>query len=309
MPEHKCERRKIMGKRRHLYIPGYENKAGTNETANSRPKETRSTPRATNPRIEIRDEEQPTYVQTYESTRIERPETAEDTRHDTYENERQYHSRTDEELKLQRLVRKLRNITESDNDTCGLIGVFGTGADELVKDALRHVRNIVIFNKIPITLDTDVYAAMGASVLEKHQKYDNRSYDSRAILRELEQVVRREVDTEYMSGLAMMQRINRNMERDEHLKQAIIMMKNCFYTGYTKFIFIIDYGTNPMDTKFLEMLKKINGGNIIIIVQSLIGLNFQRASIGHTDGSMFMRYFSSDNVFCKDYVEEDEYEP
>ena len=256
-----------MGKRRHLYIPGYEN------------------------------------------TRIERPETAEDTRHDTYENERQYHSRTDEELKLQRLVRKLRNITESDNNTCGLIGVFGTGADELVKDALRHVRNIVIFNKIPITLDTDVYAAMGASVLEKHQKYDNRSYDSRAILRELEQVVRREVDTEYMSGLAMMQRINRNMERDEHLKQAIIMMKNCFYTGYTKFIFIIDYGTNPMDTKFLEMLKKINGGNIIIIVQSLIGLNFQRASIGHTDGSMFMRYFSSDNVFCKDYVEEDEYEP
>lgn len=309
MPDHKCERRKIMGKRRHLYIPGYENKAETNGTANSRPKETRSTPRATNPRIEIRDEEQPTYVQTYENTRIERPETAEDTRHDTYENERQYHSRTDEELKLQRLVRKLRNITESDNDTCGLIGVFGTGADELVKDALRHVRNIVIFNKIPITLDTDVYAAMGASVLEKHQKYDNRSYDSRAILRELEQVVRREVDTEYMSGLAMMQRINRNMERDEHLKQAIIMMKNCFYTGYTKFIFIIDYGTNPMDTKFLEMLKKINGGNIIIIVQSLIGLNFQRASIGHTDGSMFMRYFSSDNVFCKDYVEEDEYEP
>ena len=195
-----------MGKRRHLYIPGYENKAGTNGTANSRPKETRSTPRATNPRIEIRDEEQPTYVQTYENTRIERPETAEDTRHDTYENERQYHSRTDEELKLQRLVRKLRNITESDNDTCGLIGVFGTGADELVKDALRHVRNIVIFNKISITLDTDVYAAMGASVLEKHQKYDNRSYDSRAILRELEQVVRREVDTEYMSGLAMMQR-------------------------------------------------------------------------------------------------------
>lgn len=298
-----------MGKRRHLYIPGYENKAGTNETANSRPEETRSTPRATNPRIEIRDEEQPTYVQTYENTRIERPETAEDTRHDTYENERQHHPRNDEEMKLQRLVRKLRNITESDNDTCGLIGVFGTGADELVKDALRHVRNIVIFNKIPITLDTDVYAAMGASVLEKHQKYDNRSYDSRAILRELEQVVRREVDTEYMSGLAMMQRINRNMERDEHLKQAIIMMKNCFYTGYTKFIFIIDYGTNPMDTKFLEMLKKINGGNIIIIVQSLIGLNFQRASIGHTDGSMFMRYFSSDNVFCKDYVEEDEYEP
>lgn len=298
-----------MGKRRHLYIPGYENKAGTNETANSRPKETRSTPRATNPRIEIRDEEQPTYVQTYENTRIERPETAEDTRHDTYENERQYHSRTDEELKLQRLVRKLRNITESDNDTCGLIGVFGTGADELVKDALRHVRNIVIFNKIPITLDTDVYAAMGASVLEKHQKYDNRSYDSRAILRELEQVVRREVDTEYMSGLAMMQRINRNMERDEHLKQAIVMMRNCFYTVYTKFIFIIDYGTNPMDAKSLEMLKKINGGNIIIIVQSLIGLNFQRASIGHTDGSMFMRYFSSDNVFCKDYVEEDEYEP
>lgn len=298
-----------MGKRRHLYIPGYENKAGTNETANSRPKETRSTPRATNPRIEIRDEEQPTYVQTYENTRIERPETAEDTRHDTYENERQYHSRTDEELKLQRLVRKLRNITESDNDTCGLIGVFGTGADELVKDALRHVRNIVIFNKIPITLDTDVYAAMGASVLEKHQKYDNRSYDSRAILRELEQVVRREVDTEYMSGLAMMQRINRNMERDEHLKQAIVMMRNCFYTVYTKFIFIIDYGTNPMDAKSLEMLKKINRGNIIIIVQSLIGLNFQRASIGHTDGSMFMRYFSSDNVFCKDYVEEDEYEP
>lgn len=309
MPDHKCERRKIMGKRRHLYIPGYENKAGTNETANSRPKETRSTPRATNPRIEIRDEEQLTYVQTYENTRIERTETAEDTRHDTYENERQHHPRNDEEMKLQRLVRKLRNITESDNDTCGLIGVFGTGADELVKDALRHVRNIVIFNKIPITLDTDVYAAMGASVLEKHQKYDNRSYDSRAILRELEQVVRREVDTEYMSGLAMMQRINRNMERDEHLKQAIIMMKNCFYTGYTKFIFIIDYGTNPMDTKFLEMLKKINGGNIIIIVQSLIGLNFQRASIGHTDGSMFMRYFSSDNVFCKDYVEEDEYEP
>ncbi len=298
-----------MGKRRHLYIPGYENKAGTNETANSRPKETRSTPRATNPRIEIRDEEQPTYVQTYENTRIERPETAEDTRHDTYENERQYHSRTDEELKLQRLVRKLRNITESDNDTCGLIGVFGTGADELVKDALRHVRNIVIFNKIPITLDTDVYAAMGASVLEKHQKYDNRSYDSRAILRELEQVVRREVDTEYMSGLAMMQRINRNMERDEHLKQAIVMMRNCFYTVYTKFIFIIDYGTNPMDAKSLEMLKKINGGNIIIIVQSLIGLNFQRASIGHADGSMFMRYFSSDNIFCKDYVEEDEYEP
>lgn len=298
-----------MGKRRHLYIPGYENKAGTNETANSRPKETRSTPRATNPRIEIRDEEQPTYVQTYENTRIERPETAEDTRHDTYENERQHHSRTDEELKLQRLVRKLRNITESDNDTCGLIGVFGTGADELVKDALRHVRNIVIFNKIPITLDTDVYAAMGASVLEKHQKYDNRSYDSRAILRELEQVVRREVDTEYMSGLAMMQRISSNMERDEHLKQAIVMMRNCFYTVYTKFIFIIDYGTNPMDTKSLEMLKKINEGNIIIIVQSLIGLNFQRASIGHTDGSMFMRYFSSDNVFCKDYVEEDEYEP
>lgn len=298
-----------MGKRRHLYIPGYENKAGTNETANSRPKETRSTPRATNPRIEIRDEEQPTYVQTYENTRIERPETAEDTRHDTYENERQHHSRTDEELKLQRLVRKLRNITESDNDTCGLIGVFGTGADELVKDALRHVRNIVIFNKIPITLDTDVYAAMGASVLEKHQKYDNRSYDSRAILRELEQVVRREVDTEYMSGLAMMQRISSNMERDEHLKQAIVMMRNCFYTVYTKFIFIIDYGTNPMDTKSLEMLKKINGGNIIIIVQSLIGLNFQRASIGHADGSMFMRYFSSDNVFCKDYVEEDEYEP
>ena len=309
MPDHKCERRKIMGKRRHLYIPGYENKAGTNETANSRPKETRSTPRATNPRIEIRDEEQPTYVQTYENTRIERPETAEDTRHDTYENERQHHSRTDEELKLQRLVRKLRNITESDNDTCGLIGVFGTGADELVKDALRHVRNIVIFNKIPITLDTDVYAAMGASVLEKHQKYDNRSYDSRAILRELEQVVRREVDTEYMSGLAMMQRISSNMERDEHLKQAIVMMRNCFYTVYTKFIFIIDYGTNPMDTKSLEMLKKINEGNIIIIVQSLIGLNFQRASIGHTDGSMFMRYFSSDNVFCKDYVEEDEYEP
>lgn len=298
-----------MGKRRHLYIPGYENKAGTNGTANSRPKETRSTPRATNPRIEIRDEEQPTYVQTYENTRIERPETAEDTRHDTYENERQHHSRTDEELKLQRLVRKLRNITESDNDTCGLIGVFGTGADELVKDALRHVRNIVIFNKIPITLDTDVYAAMGASVLEKHQKYDNRSYDSRAILRELEQVVRREVDTEYMSGLAMMQRISSNMERDEHLKQAIVMMRNCFYTVYTKFIFIIDYGTNPMDTKSLEMLKKINGGNIIIIVQSLIGLNFQRASIGHADGSMFMRYFSSDNVFCKDYVEEDEYEP
>lgn len=158
-----------MGKRRHLYIPGYENKAGMNETANSRPKETRSTPRATNPRIEIRDEEQPTYVQTYENTRIERPETAEDTRHDTYENERQHHPRNDEEMKLQRLVRKLRNITESDNDTCGLIGVFGTGADELVKDALRHVRNIVIFNKIPITLDTDVYAAMGASVLEKHQ--------------------------------------------------------------------------------------------------------------------------------------------
>ena len=298
-----------MGKRRHLYIPGYENKAETNGTANSRPKETRSTPRATNPRIEIRDEEQPTYVQTYENTRIERPETAEDTRHDTYENERQHHSRTDEELKLQRLVRKLRNITESDNNTCGLIGVFGTGADELVKDALRHVRNIVIFNKIPITLDTDVYAAMGASVLEKHQKYDNRSYDSRAILRELEQVVRREVDTEYMSGLAMMQRINRNMERDEHLKQAIVMMRNCFYTVYTKFIFIIDYGTNPMDAKSLEMLKKINGGNIIIIVQSLIGLNFQRASIGHADGSMFMRYFSSDNIFCKDYVEEDEYEP
>lgn len=298
-----------MGKRRHLYIPGYENKAGTNGTANSRPKETRSTPRAINPRIEIRDEEQPTYVQTYENTRIERPETAEDTRHDTYENERQHHPRNDEELKLQRLVRKLRNITESDNDTCGLIGVFGTGADELVKDALRHVRNIVIFNKIPITLDTDVYAAMGASVLEKHQKYDNRSYDSRAILRELEQVVRREVDTEYMSGLAMMQRISSNMERDEHLKQAIVMMRNCFYTVYTKFIFIIDYGTNPMDTKSLEMLKKINGGNIIIIVQSLIGLNFQRASIGHADGSMFMRYFSSDNVFCKDYVEEDEYEP
>lgn len=292
-----------MGKRRHLYIPGYENKAETNGTANSRPKETRSTPRATNPRIEIRDEEQPTYVQPYENIRVET------TIQDTYENERQYHSRTDEELKLQRLVRKLRNITESDNDTCGLIGVFGTGADELVKDALRHVRNIVIFNKIPITLDTDVYAAMGASVLEKHQKYDNRSYDSRAILRELEQVVRREVDTEYMSGLAMMQRINRNMERDEHLKQAIIMMKNCFYTGYTKFIFIIDYGTNPMDAKSLEMLKKINGGNIIIIVQSLIGLNFQRASIGHADGSMFMRYFSSDNIFCKDYVEEDEYEP
>ena len=309
MPDHKCERRKIMGKRRHLYIPGYENKAETNGTANSRPKETRSTPRATNPRIEIRDEEQPTYVQTYENTRIERPETAEDTRHDTYENERQHHSRTDEELKLQRLVRKLRNITESDNNTCGLIGVFGMGADELVKDALRHVRNIVIFNKIPITLDTDVYAAMGASVLEKHQKYDNRSYDSRAILRELEQVVRREVDTEYMSGLAMMQRINRNMERDEHLKQAIVMMRNCFYTVYTKFIFIIDYGTNPMDAKSLEMLKKINGGNIIIIVQSLIGLNFQRASIGHADGSMFMRYFSSDNIFCKDYVEEDEYEP
>lgn len=226
-----------MGKRRHLYIPGYENKAETNGTVNSRPKETRSTPRATNPRIEIRDEEQPTYVQPYENIRVET------TIQDTYENERQYHSRTDEELKLQRLVRKLRNITESDNNTCGLIGVFGTGADELVKDALRHVRNIVIFNKIPITLDTDVYAAMGASVLEKHQKYDNRSYDSRAILRELEQVVRREVDTEYMSGLAMMQRINRNMERDEHLKQAIIMMKNCFYTGYTKFIFIIDYGT------------------------------------------------------------------
>lgn len=292
-----------MGKRRHLYIPGYENKAETNGTANSRPKETRSTPRATNPRIEIRDEEQPTYVQPYENIRVET------TIQDTYENERQYHSRTDEELKLQRLVRKLRNITESDNDTCGLIGVFGTGADELVKDALRHVRNIVIFNKIPITLDTDVYAAMGASVLEKHQKYDNRSYDSRAILRELEQVVRREVDTEYMSGLAMMQRINRNMERDEHLKQAIVMMRNCFYTVYTKFIFIIDYGTNPMDTKSLEMLKKINGGNIIIIVQSLIGLNFQRASIGHADGSMFMRYFSSDNIFCKDYVEEDEYEP
>lgn len=292
-----------MGKRRHLYIPGYENKAETNGTANSRPKETRSTPRATNPRIEIRDEEQPTYVQPYENIRVET------TIQDTYENERQYHSRTDEELKLQRLVRKLRNITESDNDTCGLIGVFGTGADELVKDALRHVRNIVIFNKIPITLDTDVYAAMGASVLEKHQKYDNRSYDSRAILRELEQVVRREVDTEYMSGLAMMQRINRNMERDEHLKQAIVMMRNCFYTVYTKFIFIIDYGTNPMDAKSLEMLKKINGGNIIIIVQSLIGLNFQRASIGHADGSMFMRYFSSDNIFCKDYVEEDEYEP
>lgn len=296
-----------MGKRRHLYIPGYENKAGTNGTANSRPKETRSTPRATNPRIEIRDEEQPTYVQTYENTRIERPETVEDTRHDTYENERQHHSRNDEEMKLQRLVRKLRNITESDNNTCGLIGVFGTGADELVKDALRHVRNIVIFNKIPITLDTDVYAAMGASVLEKHQKYDNRSYDSRAILRELEQVVRREVDTEYMSGLAMMQRINRNMERDEHLKQAIIMMRNCFYTAYTKFIFIIDYGMNPIDTKSLEMMKKVNGGDIIIIVQSLIGLNLQRASIG--DVSMFMRYFSSDNVFCKDYVEEDEYEP
>lgn len=292
-----------MGKRRHLYILGYENKAGTNGTANSRPKETRSTPRATNPRIEIRDEEQPTYVQPYENIRVET------TIQDTYENERQYHPRTDEELKLQRLVRKLRNITESDNDTCGLIGVFGTGADELVKDALRHVRNIVIFNKIPITLDTDVYAAMGASVLEKHQKYDNRSYDSRAILRELEQVVRREVDTEYMSSLAMLQRINRNMERNEHLKQAIIMMRNCFYTVYTKFIFIIDYGTNPMDTKSLEMLKKINGGNIIIIVQSLIGLNFQRASIGHADGSMFMRYFSSDNVFCKDYVEEDEYEP
>ena len=292
-----------MGKRRHLYIPGYENKAETNGTANSRPKETRSTPRATNPRIEIRDEEQPTYVQPYENIRVET------TIQDTYENERQYHSRTDEELKLQRLVRKLRNITESDNDTCGLIGVFGTGADELVKDALRHVRNIVIFNKIPITLDMDVYAAMGASVLEKHQKYDNRSYDSRAILRELEQVVRREVDTEYMSGLAMMQRINRNMERDEHLKQAIVMMRNCFYTVYTKFIFIIDYGTNPMDAKSLEMLKKINGGNIIIIVQSLIGLNFQRASIGHADGSMFMRYFSSDNIFCKDYVEEDEYEP
>lgn len=292
-----------MGKRRHLYIPGYENKAETNGTANSRPRETRSTPRATNPRIEIRDEEQPTYVQPYENIRVET------TIQDTYENERQYHSRTDEELKLQRLVRKLRNITESDNDTCGLIGVFGTGADELVKDALRHVRNIVIFNKIPITLDTDVYAAMGASVLEKHQKYDNRSYDSRAILRELEQVVRREVDTEYMSGLAMMQRINRNMERDEHLKQAIVMMRNCFYTVYTKFIFIIDYGTNPMDAKSLEMLKKINGGNIIIIVQSLIGLNFQRASIGHADGSMFMRYFSSDNIFCKDYVEEDEYEP
>lgn len=292
-----------MGKRRHLYIPGYENKAETNGTANSRPKETRSTPRATNPRIEIRDEEQPTYVQPYENIRVET------TIQDTYENERQYHSRTDEELKLQRLLRKLRNITESDNDTCGLIGVFGTGADELVKDALRHVRNIVIFNKIPITLDTDVYAAMGASVLEKHQKYDNRSYDSRAILRELEQVVRREVDTEYMSGLAMMQRINRNMERDEHLKQAIVMMRNCFYTVYTKFIFIIDYGTNPMDAKSLEMLKKINGGNIIIIVQSLIGLNFQRASIGHADGSMFMRYFSSDNIFCKDYVEEDEYEP
>lgn len=292
-----------MGKRRHLYIPGYENKAETNGTANSRPKETRSTPRATNPRIEIRDEEQPTYVQPYENIRVET------TIQDTYENERQYHSRTDEELKLQRLVRKLRNITESDNDTCGLIGVFGTGADELVKDALRHVRNIVIFNKIPITLNTDVYAAMGASVLEKHQKYDNRSYDSRAILRELEQVVRREVDTEYMSGLAMMQRINRNMERDEHLKQAIVMMRNCFYTVYTKFIFIIDYGTNPMDAKSLEMLKKINGGNIIIIVQSLIGLNFQRASIGHADGSMFMRYFSSDNIFCKDYVEEDEYEP
>ena len=303
MPDHKCERRKIMGKRRHLYIPGYENKAETNGTANSRPKETRSTPRATNPRIEIRDEEQPTYVQPYENIRVET------TIQDTYENERQYHSRTDEELKLQRLVRKLRNITESDNDTCGLIGVFGTGADELVKDALRHVRNIVIFNKIPITLDMDVYAAMGASVLEKHQKYDNRSYDSRAILRELEQVVRREVDTEYMSGLAMMQRINRNMERDEHLKQAIVMMRNCFYTVYTKFIFIIDYGTNPMDAKSLEMLKKINGGNIIIIVQSLIGLNFQRASIGHADGSMFMRYFSSDNIFCKDYVEEDEYEP
>lgn len=303
MPEHKCERRKIMGKRRHLYIPGYENKAGTNGTANSRPGETRSAPRTTNPRIEIRDEEQPTYVQPYENIRVET------TRQDTYENERQYHSRTDEELKLQRLVRKLRNITESDNNTCGLIGVFGTGADELVKDALRHVRNIVIFNKIPITLDTDVYAAMGASVLEKHQKYDNRSYDSRAILRELEQVVRREVDTEYMSSLAMLQRINRNMERNEHLKQAIVMMRNCFYTVYTKFIFIIDYGTNPMDTKSLEMLKKINGGNIIIIVQSLIGLNFQRASIGHADGSMFMRYFSSDNVFCKDYVEEDEYEP
>lgn len=143
--------------------------------------------------------------------------------------------------------------------------------------------------------------------MEKHQKYDNRSYDSRAILRELEQVVRREVDTEYMSGLAMMQRISSNMERDEHLKQAIIMMRNCFYTAYTKFIFIIDYGMNPMDTKFLEMLKKINGGDIIIIVQSLIGLNLQRASIG--DVSMFMRYFSSDNVFCKDYVEEDEYEP
>ena len=56
-----------MGKRRHLYIPGYENKAGTNGTANSRPGETRSAPRTTNPRIEIRDEEQPTYVQPYEN--------------------------------------------------------------------------------------------------------------------------------------------------------------------------------------------------------------------------------------------------
>mgnify|MGYP001511005631 CR=1 FL=1 len=44
-----------MGKRRHLYIPGYENKAGTNGTANSRPGETRSAPRTTNPRIEIRE--------------------------------------------------------------------------------------------------------------------------------------------------------------------------------------------------------------------------------------------------------------
>lgn len=306
MPDHKCERRKIMGKRRHLYIPGYENKAETNGTANSRPKETRSTPRATNPRIEIRDEEQPTYVQTYENTRIERPETAEDTRHDTYENERQHHPRNDEEMKLQRLVRKLRNITESDNNTCGLIGVFGMGADELVKDALRYARNTVIFNKTSVTLDSDVYTTMGAVVLAKYQKCDNRSYmhpDSRAILRELEQVVRREVDTEYMSGLAMMQRISSNMERDEHLKQAIIMMRNCFYTAYTKFIFIIDYGMNPIDTKSLEMMKKVNGGDIIIIVQSLIGLNLQRASIG--DVSMFMRYFSSDNVFCKDDVRED----
>ena len=287
-----------MGKRRHLYISGYENKSGTNGTANSKPRETRSAPRTTNPRIEIRDEEQPTYVQPYENTRIERPETAEDTRHDTYENERQHHPRNDEEMKLQRLVRKLRNITESDNNTCGLIGVFGMGADELVKDALRYARNTVIFNKTSVTLGSDVYTTMGAVVLEKYQKCDNRSYmhpDSRAILRE--------VDTEYMSGLAMMQRISSNMERDEHLKQAIIMMRNCFYTAYTKFIFIIDYGMNPIDTKSLEMMKKVNGGDIIIIVQSLIGLNLQRASIG--DVSMFMRYFSSDNVFCKDDVRED----